>query len=215
VPHSCPSTKHRWFRPKFPLLTKSRVATDLGALLLNLDLALFSLSSINHVYLRTDLQEEKVHRRRCLPGRAWRVLVSSLFWFKRWQLLTRTAPESSPRRDTLDVRSESPTPEPRSSSELPTPRKSSVTRDDEFVNSSLWSRSDSSSPRTLWSSTPRRSNSEVYPLSLNVNLSDTSSSVVSPCEGPVTVSSDSSWSPVPRVVRLSFPVNSGPPEPSP
>lgn len=97
------------------------------------------------------------------------------------------APESSPKRVTLDVRSESPTLELRSSSELPTPKRFSVTRDDESESSRLLSRSDSSSRKTLSSSTPRRSNSEVSLPSLKPSLCDTSSSVVLPCDGQCAI----------------------------
>ena len=77
------------------------------------------------------------------------------------------------------------------------------------------SRSVSSSPRTLSPSTLPRSRTVVSALSPSASPSATSSSTVLPSVVRATVSSVSSWSLAPRVVRLLCPESCVLPVPSP
>lgn len=72
-----------------------------------------------------------------------------------------------------------------------------------------------SSPRTPSSFTLRRFRPEDFPPLPRLSLSDTSFSVDLPSDEPATESSDSLWSPVPRVARSLSLVSCELPEPSP
>lgn len=83
-----------------------------------------------------------------------------------------------------------------------------MSKDDVFENSLPSSKNASNFPKTRYLCTPLKFRTVVSRLSPNANLSDTSCSMVWPCEEHAMVFCDSSWKAVPRDARSWYPGNS-------